>query len=43
MRNVEEILKLVTKEKEWQIYKAKLESDMMREVAMTKKINKLLD
>ncbi|CDW81425.1 tpr repeat-containing protein [Stylonychia lemnae] len=41
--NIKNVLEIVEQEKTWKQFKTKLESDMLREVAMTRKINKLLD
>jgi len=38
-----QVLDRANAEKEWTAYKNKLEVDLLREVAMSKKINKLLD
>ena len=43
MKNMEEIRSKCESEKEWKEMKTRLEAEMLREVAMTKKINKLLD
>eukprot|EP00347_Sterkiella_histriomuscorum_P020912 403335983 len=41
--NINQILEIVDSEKRWKTYKSKLEIEMLREVAMNKKLNKLLD